>query len=625
MRRLGPKAIPMLDYLSNFYGGADQIQSLFATLVVWIGLSFIGRAVAGKGALVEASPFYGWAVVTVLFTLGGVFLAVPFTWLSIVIAVLAVGSAIYVRGRDGYLIPPIFLKLFVLSAPLWLVASAMVASQWDEFSHWLPSAQFLLDTDGFPDSGNKVTGASFPAYPYGWPILMYLSAKLAGGFLENAGALLNLFGLLTFGLVLITVIAEQSNDQSAERPSQGWVYAAVAALLVTAFNPTFVQKLVFTAYSETSTAVTIGLGGILTWMMMNALADGDEGRAKTVAWQAALALAVHINVRQANLVLFVVLLIALVLVGLRDRRIPVRKFLPLLTLVAVPAIVIYVTWRYHVAQHLSGAEFTIMALDKWHISLIPDILLAMIKVASKKGAYFGLILIVLALGIRAAIRLDSRFDRLSLIAALMFLGYNAFLFFSYLAAFGKFDALRAASYWRYNIHAGFFGIAVGVAGAGLLWNRWQVSHSTVWRQRLGYGAIAILLIAPIVLAKKIRFDHEGLKPHYQAVARDMKTLLTKDADYFIVDPAGNGEVGVITKYRIGRDHGFHGVFSAFRGTDIKKVEEWLNRSRPDYVLVHSLLPGLDALLGLPLEDHVSYLLKKEGTGWRQVKAWPVMS
>jgi len=613
----------MLDYLSYFYGGTDQIQSLFATLVVWLGLSFIGRAVAGKDAMVEASPFYGWAVVTVLFTFGGVFPAIPFTWLSIVTAVFAVGSAVYVRRRDGYLIPPVFLKLFVLSAPLWLMASAMVASQWDEFSHWLPSTQFLLNADGFPDSDNKVTGASFPAYPYGWPLLLYLSAKLAGGFIENAGALLNLFGLLTFGLVLITVIAEQSNGRSAEKPLHGWVYVAVAALLVTAFNPTFVQKLVFTAYSETSTAVTIGLAGIFAWMMLNALADGDDDRAKTFAWQAALALAVHINVRQANLVLFVVLLVALALVGVRDRRIPARKLFPLLAIVAVPAVVIYVTWRFHVAQHLAGAEFTVLPLEQWHISLIPDILLAMIKVAAKKGVYFGLMLIVLALGIRATIRLETRFDRLALIAALMFLGYNAFLFFSYLAAFGKFDALRAASFWRYNIHAGFFGIAVGVAGAGLLWSRWRVSRSSVWRRRLGYAAVAILLIAPVALAKKIRFDHEGLKPHYQAVALDLREILPKGANYLILDPQGNGEVGVITKYRISRDHGYHGVFSAFRGTDIKKVEEWLTRTKPDYVLVHSLLPGLDELLGQPLKDHVSYLMKNEDAGWRQVKAWPV--
>ena len=51
---------------------------------------------------------------------------------------------------------------------------------------------------------------------------------------------------------------------------------AFAALLVTLFNPTFVQKLVLTAYSETSTSVTIALAGVLTWMMLDALANKDH-------------------------------------------------------------------------------------------------------------------------------------------------------------------------------------------------------------------------------------------------------------------------------------------------------------------------------------------------------------
>lgn len=607
-------------YLHYFFESFGQIIPLVSTLVLWVGLSFIGRVVAGRDGFSVAAPFYGWAVVTFVFTVFGVFAAIPFTWMAWFIAILSLGAGVYVYRRDGFLIDSSLIKLFILTTPLWLMASAMAASQWDEFSHWLPSTQFLLEADGFPDKENAVTGGSFPAYPYGWPILMYLSGKIAGGFVENAGSLLNLFALLTFGLVLMELV---QTGLGAEKSSgkRGWIYAALGALAVTAFNPTFVQKLVLTAYSETTTSITIGLAGILAWLMLNAVAEGERRKALGFAWQSALALAVHINVRQANLVLFLILVIATILVGLRDTRIPLRDLVRPLIIMIIPPLIIYASWRFHVANNLSGAEFSIRPFGTWFIDLVPQILLGMITVASKKGVYFGLMIIVLIFGVRGLIKMKTPLDRLALIASLMFLGYNAFLLFSYVAAFGKYDALRAASYWRYNIHAGFFGIAFAALGLSVLWTRF--SPSEIWRRRLGFAALAILIIAPFGFAKKIRFDNEGLKPHYQAVAAELKATLAPGSSYLIIDPIGNGEVGVITKFRMGQQFQFKGVVSAFSGPSRDVIQTYIGRSKPTHVLIHSLVPGMDTLFGMPFKSQTSYLLEPTGDGWRSLKSWPI--
>ncbi|MBT4934864.1 MAG: hypothetical protein HOL66_09780 [Rhodospirillaceae bacterium] len=45
------------------------------------------------------------------------------------------------------------------------------------------------------------------------------------------------------------------------------------------------------------------------------------------------------------------------------------------------------------------------------------------------------------------INFRTPFDRLAIIVAAVFLGHNLFLLFAYVSTFGKFDALRAASYW----------------------------------------------------------------------------------------------------------------------------------------------------------------------------------
>mgnify|MGYP001498089012 CR=1 FL=1 len=609
----------MASYLEYFFSNFFQFTSIAATVVLWLGLSLIGSLVAGPNALKIAAPFYGWAIVSILFTLAGVFTPIPFTVVAVLIALIAVGAGIYLFHHQRPLVDGALIKIFILTTPLWLMTSGMAASQWDEFSHWLPSSLFLLETDGFPTKLNPVTGGSFPAYPYGWPLLIYLTGRIAGGFVENAGAMLNLFALLTFGLLLLDVL-RKGLGRNFDDHFNGWAVIALAALLVTAFNPTFVQKLVLTAYAETSTSVTIALAGILCWMMLDKLADGKDRIAAIFAWQAALTLSLHVNIRQANVVLLVILLVAVLVAGLRDRRVQNGQLIKFLGVILVAPLIIYMTWRFHVAGALSGAEFTIRSPENWYINLIPEILIAMANVASKKGVYFILMIIVLGFGVRGLIFMQSSLDRLAIITSAMFLGYNAFLLFSYVAAFGKFDALRVASYWRYNIHAGLFGNVFAVFGIALLLQKYPIP--SVWQKRLGIAALVILLIAPLTLVKKIRFDREGRKPHYQIVAQELKSIIPPRSSYFILDPKGSGEVGVITKFRLGREMDYKGVLSAFRTQSLENLDRWLTRSKPDYVLVHSTIPEFYGYFGVSLSANRSYLFKKEEEIWTEVKSWP---
>ena len=608
----------MDSYLNYFLGGPHQFVSIVSVFSVWFALSLIGSVVARGHAIQVATPFYGWAVGILLFTLGGVFTSLTFTTISILIGILALGSFIYLIRAEQSVLDHGFIKLVTITMPLWILISGMVASQWDEFSHWLPSTLFLLDHDGFPDSVNSETGASFPAYPYGWPLLMYLASRLAGEFVENSGALFNLLALLTFGLVLLEVVYI-GLGQPHKRQSKNWMMAALAGLLVTLFNPTFVQKLVLTAYSETSTSVTIALAGILAWMMLDSLAKSDHKAAMHLAWQSALTLAVHINLRQANLVLFVILVMSILVIGLRDPRINLAALINRIVILTIPPLVVYITWRFHVAHHLSGAEFSIHPFENWLVDLIPEILFAMLTVASKKGVYFLIMAGVLMFGIRGLWRMETSLDRLAVLASGMFLGYNAFLLFTYVSAFGKSDALRVASYWRYNIHVGLFASIFCVYGSALVYSRTEFLKSR--HKQFGIAAILILIVAPLIFAKKLRFDHEGRKPYFQMVARDIKSELPRDARYFIVDPQGNGEVGVITKFRIGNSAAYRGVMSAFHPSNVNTLDSRIRNSKSEFVLIHSSFDGIDTFFGFPISPDRSYLLKKSASGWIQVRTW----
>ena len=69
----------MSEYLELFFQSTDQLRVLFSVFVIWFMLTAIGAWVSGKERFVPADIISGWAVIVVLFTLGGVFTKLSFS------------------------------------------------------------------------------------------------------------------------------------------------------------------------------------------------------------------------------------------------------------------------------------------------------------------------------------------------------------------------------------------------------------------------------------------------------------------------------------------------------------------------------------------------------------------
>ena len=102
----------------------------------------------------------------------------------------------------------------------------------------------------------------------------------------------NVLLLLFLAPVYVAMVGIGSGTPAVQM--KGWFAAAVGLLGVTVLSTTFVQKLVFTAYADTATAVLMGALGVLVWRILNDLAEG-AGNSLTLAWQFALACALFIN------------------------------------------------------------------------------------------------------------------------------------------------------------------------------------------------------------------------------------------------------------------------------------------------------------------------------------------
>ncbi|MDH5748927.1 MAG: hypothetical protein OEY85_06425 [Rhodospirillales bacterium] len=607
----------MTSFPDYFISGGGQLLSLATVAVIWLTFAALGALIAGRDRVRDVDPLFGWALVCLVFTLMGVFTALTFTVIAMALGGTAAAAAVIVIRRDGGLLSAGAVKIILLGAPLFLMVSAMAASQWDEFSHWLPSIRFLLESDGFPARNNVFTGGSFPAYPYNWPLASYLAGRLGGGLIENTGGIFNILLLFTFGLLIVRLIRGILNlDQDAV---PGWGLVALGGLAATLFNPTFTQKVVLTAYADTSSAVALGAAAVLGWFMLEALAGGRAKEAYRLSWQAGLMLMLLINLKQANLVLCVILIGSLVLVALRDPDIHIKESWKLLAGLILPPLVIYAAWRYHVATELSGQEFRFRPFADWHLAIIPQVLWKMLTVLAKKGLYLGIMVLATLFAIRGLIRFRTGFDRMAIIAGFAFIGYNAFLFLTYIASFGPNDALRAASLWRYNMHLGLIAVAFAAYGLAMLWRTKLAPRMP--EKPLAWISVLLILIVPVIFAKKIRFDLEEPKPHYRAVAVKLDSILPEGSRFFVLDPRGNGESGIITRFDLGPSRTFVGKLAAFDAISTELIRT-VFKSKFDYLLVHSISPSVIEALDLPLKERTSYLLVRDGTAWRITNSWP---
>ena len=610
----------MSAHLDLIFVGPHQIIPLVVALILWVMLAGLGSLLTPKTRLIEANVLFGWAVMSSVFTVVGVFVRAPFFYLALFAAALALFGLYRAARSDESLFIPGAWKILVLALPIFWIAGAMDPSQWDEFSHWMPAPKYLLAIHGFPNKEQPyLTTHMLPAYPYGWPILSYLSGLIAGKFINNIGSALNMMLLLSFSTFALRTAVRIAGKIPATTIS--WGFAAAIVLCATIFNPTFIQKLVLTAYSDVSTSVVTGFTLLIGYFYLESLAGRRAAKPLSLAWQLSLALMLLVNVRQTNFVIFLLFVVAFGFLALRDHRIYFGDFLKQMPLVIIPALIVYGVWRFYVVSELgqiSGAEATFQPFELWNISLIPQILAQMGYVAFKKIGFFAPLVIATIFAVRALFKYRSDFDRIAIICAALFVGYNAFLLLTYVGHFGERTALSVVSYWRYNTQIGMS--AVAFITIGVVYYYFRRRQLDVWPNWVRSVSIALVMVLPFAFAHKLRFDLEAPKPHFTAVAKDLVGVMPKGSKFYLLDPTGTGEAALITRFHL--DHFGTSWLAAFHNSKPKAIKDFADRiEMNNYMLVHSISPGAIEAVNIPMVRDQSYLLRKTSAGWKLIRKW----
>ena len=111
--------------------------------------------------------------------------------------------------------------------------------------------------------------------------------------------------------------------------------------------------------------------------------------------------------------------------------------------------------------------------------------------------------------------------------------------------------------------------------------------------------------------------------HFRMVGAVLPPLLKPDDRYFVSDPAGSGESGIIMRYELDQTANFVGIVSAFTPRKLATFHAALERPDLNTILVFSMISEFSESLGLKLASDRSFLLRRQALGpWTVIKSWP---
>jgi hypothetical protein len=500
-----------------------------AVLILFGGLATAGRAT------IEIRLLIGWGAACAMLTLWGIAVPLSLAWPAWTLVAAALASLASPRLRPGADDLAALGRLLVLALPLMLLIVSVRPSLPDTFLNLLPNAAYLVDHGVLPDNDKVATISIFPALPYNQQLEVYL-ASLFSGELPAAGLVhFNVFAQLAFAMVLARLIA---SGEPARSP--GWQELAAGLALTTLANPGFMPKVALASMGEPTTEVTLA---VAAWLGLDGLGRLAEGRpaGRGFALMAGVLLA-FINIRQSNIALFGCLAGGLALIALADRKVPTLRAWGCLASAMLPAALLYAAWRLYVLGHFQESELKLLPVGAWLSDSIPEILASMGSIILHRSLLFVCLIAAgpLAYWLWRRERRWSEGSRALALVLLMFLAFNVFLVFVYVAHFGDADGREAHSYFRYNSHLSLLMmLALTLAGRELVRARrvalWP--PATLWMPRL---LVALTLLAPVAFLKKVRFDLSMPQPVLWDLSKTFAQRLKDGERVAVVAPGDNG-------------------------------------------------------------------------------------
>ncbi len=615
----------MIDLLIEVLPSQEQTIGLFSVFLASLVMSIIGRSISSECVLGGSTLLMGWGIGSLMYT--GVATLSTINLSNVVWALILVsfGSIVFLKRHEIELLTVKPWRILVLGLPFLLIVSAKYPSEVDVLSHWLYNVIYLVDYGTFPRPGLPQSLSAYTGFPYNHTFALHFVSVLAGGMAESAGNVINFGLVILFAILLANLIQFAKTGGCNKKPVRiGWLLAALALILATYANPIFVRKIVLMANPDTATSVALAFLGITAWQLTESV-RANNARIKPLVVQFSLISLLFINLKQPNIIIFIILCMGMALLLLGKGAFPrFRRLLRLSPILISPALLSYLLWRNFVSSDAHLHEATLLPFEQWQFQNIPAILSSFWANAVKKAGYFGIMSILTVLAGIKLFRPKTSFDRLAILAAVIFIGWNGVLFFLYFAHWTGHASTGASSYWRYNTFIGYFGYAVVIYGLSRLFFQNYLTtpfiKTFVQSTALPRIIITIAMLMPIVTAPYLRFDRQQPKPYLRSIGHELGASVPFGSRVLVHIPGDMGDYATVMQYFANR---FRSDISVAPAPSLSIIKTDLNKEYPSPPMVWSICGSgeLERYFAMKLPENKSFLLTRRNGNWAIVKSW----
>jgi hypothetical protein len=597
-----------------------ELFSVAAAVALFLVCVGAGAAIRGGQGVRGADFIVGYGAVAGAVIVTGLFApSLHLQWaaaFALVAALIAAGYA--ARGwRDQDAIG-LCLLIFL---PVLLVLGALPPLEWDDLTQWLPNAAYLYEFGAFPRLDLPRSPSAWPGYPYAMPIWTWVVSLLSGRLVINAGSVASGLFFAAGAALFVEAFREFSG---VRRHAALWAAAAAAVLLLTVFSASFRTAYSLTGYADTATSVTVAAIAWIACRALHSAAVESKALPPAVLMQLVLASVLLVSLKQANLVLLILLAAGIAAAVICRRSRAEWRAGIFAVAVILSAAILWWLWNRYVKAQMPHGQFSFMPLSRWRWAHAGEILRAMAS-AARPVMHFVILFIVMTVGIAAAWRgARSVAGMLAIATAVLFVGYTGFLFVTYLGAFSDAEALEAASFFRYSSHLGVLSVLVVIAYAGPALGRapFPGARATV--------VAAIVLAVAVAVTLPLRWRYLVAAPYLplHIAGHDVADTLAPGTRIAVIEPEDAGTLTGVLRFQLMR----YG-----KPVHDLAISAAVNRSTPDpaaaaakvaadekigAVVLGKTPAAIAGLFGQPgALDGITYLARADGT-WRVVAHWP---
>lgn len=593
-----------LERLAGFRApGPEEWQVFLLGIGVFWLLILSGRGIFGSRAPLPILPLLSLTVVYVFFVMGsvlapGLSIHIP---LYLLFGLACVG--VFRSSRRQFLSDAFDVSVgLMMMGPLIWLALVVNQAQWDDYTHWLVSAQYLLQEGHLPTADTPVLNHSHPSYPWARAMLHAWVNSQTGSLTINVQGVFNILfasTLLLWGPVWIwhqgTIISAMEAIGSM----------AIVSFMVVLLSACLNNQILVSSYADPLYAIC--MIHLLNMLCLDDVTRGDFTIAKPIADPVILVAFMAPLAVKSSGIYFSVLAFGVV-VGLQVLRqyskadlnglSSLLKPLSIKACYLVPALIFYLLWAQYIETQSIKTSFGLRPQSEWNFHLLPTILLSMLnEMMARPYTYLGVIWAGVLLARRH--RTGNSQHMPSSIFLLVGLGFFAasliFQILVYGIAFTAYEASRAASFNRYMAPAGM------VVFSALFFVLLENFHQKTRLNSLKTPAVflAIFFTVVIFFGDKIA-TAQRFGSNLEAAGRELRETLAPDTRLLILDLDGNGFEASVIRFHLGGKFvaSYQSSLSFSEEITRKMLKQWAEGY--DYIYMHSS-PGYVAKL-LKTED-----------------------